>query len=131
MKKTLLTTFLAGSLALAACSADLPEGVDQEFYSKAMDAFEEIHDDTMTLELSDEDDVANFQLLKAMADSKREIDFAHAMEATLKLQPKAIEHDGEALAEYLEARQSAMRAMEFEDTGALSSVSPFQFYEED
>jgi hypothetical protein len=114
-------------LSLVACG--FAEGVDSQFGNKAVDIFEEIDDDTMTMELSDQDDVANFDLLGVEADHKREVGFVNGMEGMLKLQSKVVEGDREALKEYLTARKSALKSLGVSDDGY--TVPEFSFYEED
>jgi hypothetical protein len=135
MKKFLMTLVLGLSvLALTAC-AEIPEGVDQKFHTKAQEVFIEVDDDTMELdwEGTDADDQANVNMVSAMADSEREIAFSKALDEMVALQPKVIDGDKDALKKYFQARQEAMRAMNFVDDGSMEgfSVPAFAFGEEE
>jgi len=128
MKKFLLGLMVVGStMSLVACG--YAEGVDSQFGDKAMDIFAEIDDDTMTNEVSDTDDVQNFDLLGIEADHKREVDFVKGVDGMLKLQDKVVSGDHAALKEYLTARKAALKAIGVEDDGY--TVPEFSFYEED
>ena len=138
MKKLLGLFILFITLTLTAC-AGIPDGVDQKFHDKAFDIFVEVDDDTMEMEKSDGDDVANYQLISTMANSQRELAFIESFGAMLKLQDKVIGNvaagvapDSAALAEYMKAREAAMEAMNFGDVGDLDDfeVPPFEFTEE-
>jgi hypothetical protein len=130
MKKLPLSLVLAGVVfGLVAC--DFADGVSHEFGVKAETIFEEIDDDTMTKELSDADDVGNFDLLGVEADSEREVAFVNGLEGMLKLQDKVVAGDREALKEYLKARKSALNALGLGENDEYHSVPQFQFYEEE
>lgn len=101
---------------MVAC-AEVPQGVDEKFHSKAYEMFMEIDEDTMEMELSDRDDVANFQVLQATANNDLEKTFAKGMEDMLKLQERVINQDGNAMNEYMKARELAMESMNFDDDG--------------
>jgi hypothetical protein len=131
--KKLLSILLPLTLVVALTGCGVPDGVSEEFHNRATSAFVEIDDDTMEMELSDVDDVKNFQLLIAQADTARETDFAESLEAMLKLQPKVVdqaEFDGESVAEYMNARKSAMKAMDLSETGGVNTVPVFNFTED-
>lgn len=131
-KKGLLAILLAGVMTTMVACAEIPDGVDQKFHNRASSVFTEIDDDTMELENSDRDDVANFQLLQTTANTKREKDFVKGIEGMIKLQQKVITQDGNALAEYMQARDLAMDAMNLSDEGGMDSfqVNPFEFTED-
>jgi hypothetical protein len=130
MKKKLMSILVALGLVvfLTGCYAD---GVDTQFGDKAVSIFTEIDDDTMEAgpELSDSDDVANFDLLAVEADTEQEVKVVNGMEGMLKLQDKVKSGDRNALKEYLLARKSALNALGVSDDGF--TVPEFQFYEED
>jgi hypothetical protein len=121
----LFTLLLVMMLSLVACS--LPEGVDQRFYDRAIATFEEIDDDTMEMEVSDVDDVRNYQLVLSSANSKREVEVVEALEGMVKLQRKVVEGDNKALREYMKARDSFLNALELSDG---YDVPEFSFTEE-
>jgi hypothetical protein len=139
MKKLVgLFLLVTAVLTLTAC-AKIPEGVDQKFHNKATSIFTELDDDTMEMELSDGDDLANYQLIAATATSEREVAFAESLGAMLKLQDKVIGNvaagiapDGKSLQEYMKARHAAMEAMNFGDVGDMDDfeVPTFEFTEE-
>lgn len=131
-KKGLLAILLAGVMTTMVACAEIPDGVDQKFHNRASSVFTEIDDDTMELENSDRDDIANFQLLQTTANTKREKDFVKGIEGMIKLQQKVITQDGNALAEYMQARDLAMDAMNLSDEGGMDSfqVNPFEFTED-
>jgi len=131
-KKGLLALLLAGVMTTMVACAEIPDGVDQKFHNRASAVFTEIDDDTMELENSDRDDVANFQLLQTTANTKREKDFVKGIEGMIKLQEKVINQDGNALAEYMKARDLAMDSMNLSDEGGMDSfqVNPFEFTED-
>ncbi|MDS7057091.1 hypothetical protein NXG04_07315 [Klebsiella pneumoniae] len=131
-KKGLLSLMLVGVMTTMVACAEVPQGVDQKFHDRAYAIFQEIDEDTMELENSDRDDVANFQLLQTTANTKREQDFVKGMEGMLKLQEKVINQDGNALAEYMRARDLAMDSMNLDDEGDMDSfnVDQFQFTED-
>jgi hypothetical protein len=120
------------ALSLAACAAEYAEGVDSQFGSKAISSFEEIDDDTMEVgfkELSDADDIGNFDLLSVEADHERELAFVDHMEQMIALQGKVQDGDKEALKAYLKERKAALNALGIKDDGY--TVPQFGFYEED
>lgn len=131
--KKVLAGFVAmlGLMALVGC--EFAEGIGDEFGNKAVDIFVEIDDDTMTNELSDRDDAANFDLLTIEANTSREVDAIKGIEGMLKLQDKVVKGDREALKEYLKARKGFFAAMGLEDEShrEAHSIPEFQFYEED
>lgn len=131
--KKLLIGFVAmiGLVALTGC--EFAEGIDDEFGRKAVDIFIEIDDDTMTNELSDRDDVSNFDLLTVEANNKREVDAVKSLEGMLKLQDKVVGSDRESLKEYLNARKGFLSAMGLEEVSHQSehNIPEFQFYEEE
>lgn len=133
MKKLYVGSMVALLMAsLVAC--DFAEGVDHEFGLKGEAIFIEIDEDTMEKELSDGDDVGNFDLLTVEAKSKREVAFVNAMEGMLKLQDKVVAGEREALKEYLKARNSAIESLGMtSDQNTISDhVAPqFLFTEED
>lgn len=131
-KKGLLGIMLAGVMMTMVACAEIPDGVDEKFHNRASTIFVEVDEDTMELENSDRDDVANFQLLQSTANTKREQDFVKGIEGMLKLQEKVINQDGNALAEYLKARDLAMDAMNMDDEGDMDSfqVNQFEFTED-
>jgi hypothetical protein len=135
MKKLLMAMLMAVTvLTLTAC-AEIPDGVNQEFHSHAMEIFIEVDDDTMELdwEGTDADDQANVNMVVATAMSEREMDFANALENMVALQPKVVDGDKEALKQYLAERTKAMRALNLGDRGETEkfSVPSFQFGEEE
>lgn len=119
-------------VALTGCK--FADNVDKEFGNKAVAIFNEIDDDTMAMELSDQDDVANFELLTVEADTQREVNAIEALEAMVKLQDKVIQRDRESLKEYMKARQAFLIAT-LDDTSEghryEHDIPDFQFYEED
>ena len=132
MKKFLIS-FVAviGIMALTGC--EFAEGVSDEFGRKAVDIFVEIDDDTMTNELSDRDDVSNFDLLTVEANHKREVAAVKSIEGMLKLQDKVVKGDRDALKEYLQARKGFFKAMGLDDESHRieHDIPEFQFYEEE
>jgi hypothetical protein len=133
MKKFLLGLMMSlVALSLIACEGPYAEGVDSQFGSKAVASFEEIDDDTMEVgdkELSDADDLGNFDLLSVEADHERETAFVGHMEKMIALQGKVQQGDKAALKEYLKERKAALNALGIEDDGY--TVPQFGFYEED
>lgn len=128
MKKLVIGFVLM--FALVGC--EYAEGIESDFGMKADDIFVEIDDDTMTNELSDRDDVANFDLLTIEADSKREVAAVKSIEGMLKLQDKVVDGDREALKEYLKAREGFISAMYPEEGHEYDhGIEQFQFYEEE
>jgi len=126
MKKTLLGSI--GLLMVGLVGCDFAKGVDHDFGVDAELIFIEIDDDTMEMELSDEDDLANFNLLSYEAESKREIAFISEMEKMVELQEKVIDGDSEALEEYLKARESALKAIGMgDDLEGWHSAPAFEF----
>jgi hypothetical protein len=115
-------------VGLVGCS-NYSDGVDTSFGDKAVAIFAEIDDDTMTMELSDGDDIQNFDLLGVEADSEREVKFVNGLEGMVKLQDKVVSGDRSALKEYLLARKSALNALGVKDNGM--TVAEFTFYEEE
>lgn len=132
MKKTLLSVLLASAVLTMVGCAEIPEGVDAKFFESGYNTFVEIDDDTMELENSDRDDLANIQLIQVNANTKREADFLNGLEGMAKLQEKVINHDVDALSEYMKARKLAMDALNLGDEGDSDkfSVNPFQFTED-
>lgn len=129
MKKKFMLGAMGLALSLGLVACDFADGVDHEFGVKAEQIFAEIDDDTMEMELSDRDDVANFDLLTVEADSEREVSFVEGMEGMLKLQDKVINGDREALKEYIKARKAAFNALGLEVDG-YHTAPDFQFIEE-
>ncbi|MFX3623211.1 MAG: hypothetical protein ACE3JP_03970 [Ectobacillus sp.] len=125
--KKLVAGILGVSLVLAGCG--YADGVDTQFGDKAVSIFAEIDDDTMALELSDRNDISNFELLGVEADTKQEVKFMNGLEGMVKLQDKVVNGDREALKEYMFARKSALNALGVKDNGAV--VPQFSFYEEE
>lgn len=135
MKKMLMAMVVGlAMLTLTAC-AEIPEGVDQNFHTKAHEIFMEVDDDTMELdwEGTDRDDQANINMVVATAMSERELAFAVALENMVALQSKVVNGDKEALKQYLIERTKAMRAMNLGDNNSTEqfSVPAFQFGEEE
>ncbi|UGO51033.1 hypothetical protein PQE70_gp180 [Bacillus phage vB_BanS_Nate] len=126
-KKGLLGLVLAGVMVTMVGCAEIPQGVDQKFHDKAFTMFKEIDEDTMELELSDRDDVANFQVLQATANNDLEKAFVKGMDDMLKLQERVVNQDGNALAEYMKARELAMESMNLDDDGDSESFPVDQF----
>lgn len=126
-KKGLLSLMLVGVMTTMVACAEVPQGVDEKFHSKAYEMFMEIDEDTMEMELSDRDDVANFQVLQATANNDLEKTFAKGMEDMLKLQERVINQDGNAMNEYMKARELAMESMNFDDDGDGDSFPVDQF----
>lgn len=126
---------LAGAVFTLTACAEVPEGVDQDFHTHAMEVFVEVDDDTMELDLegTDADDQANVNMVVATAMSDREMDFAEALENMVALQPKVVDGDKDALKNYLAERTKAMRALNLSDRGEGDkfSVPAFQFGEEE
>jgi hypothetical protein len=119
-------------LSLIACGQQYAEGVDSQFGSKAVASFEEIDDDTMEVgdkELSDADDLGNFDMLSVEADHDREEAFVGHMEKMIALQGKVQNGDKTALKDYLRERKAALNALGIKDDGY--TVPQFSFYEED
>jgi hypothetical protein len=134
MKKfiNMFVVFGLAMVLLAGCG--YADGIDKQFGDKAVNIFAEIDDDTMessgpVVELSDADDVANFDLLGVEADTKQEVKVVNGIEGMLKLQDKVKQGDRAALKEYLLARKSALNALGVDDNGM--TVSQFAFYEEE
>jgi hypothetical protein len=119
---SLFTVVFATLLVLAGCG--IPEGMNKEFYNKADSIFAEVDDDTMELENSDADDIANVNLVIGMAQTKREKVAAEALEAIVKLQDKVIHGDQKALQEYMKARNAFGKAMGYKQ------MPTFEFTEE-
>lgn len=119
---SLFTVIFVIVFALAGCG--VPEGMSEEFYNKADSIFAEVDDDTMELENSDADDIANVNLVIGMAQTKREKVAAEALEAIVKLQDKVIHGDQKALQEYMKARNAFGKAMGYEQ------MPEFEFTEE-
>lgn len=132
MKKLLLAG-VAGLVIVALAGCKFADGVDREFGDKAVAIFVEIDDDTMAGELSDKDDIANFDLLTVEASTEREVNAVQAVEGIVKLQDKVINGDREALKEYLKARQGFLNALGIasEDERSYHGVPDFAFYEEE
>ncbi|AZU98893.1 hypothetical protein pW2_55 [Bacillus phage pW2] len=126
-KKGLLAILLAGVMTTMVACAEVPQGVDEKFHSKAYEMFMEIDEDTMEMELSDRDDVANFQVLQATANNDLERAFVKGMEDMLKLQERVVTQDGSAMTEYMKARELAMESMNFDDDGGGDSFPVDQF----
>ncbi|UGO50763.1 hypothetical protein PQE68_gp172 [Bacillus phage vB_BanS_Sophrita] len=126
-KKGLLVLLLAGVMTTMVACAEVPQGVDEKFHSKSYEMFMEIDEDTMEMELSDRDDVANFQVLQATANNDLERAFVKGMEDMLKLQERVINQDGNAMTEYMKARELAMESMNFDDDGDGDSFPVDQF----
>jgi hypothetical protein len=134
MKKFLMTLVLGLSvLALTAC-AEVPEGVDQNFHTQAMEIFIEIDDDTMEMDYegADADDIAKVNTISALANNERETQFSESLDKMVELQPAVIKGDRDALKEYLMARENAMYLMNFGDTNNSEQfyVPAFKFGEE-
>jgi hypothetical protein len=134
MKKLLMATVLGlAVLTLTAC-AEVPEGVDQNFHTQAMEIFTEVDDDTMEMdwEGADADDIAKVNTMSALANSEREIVFSESLDKMVELQPAVVDGDREALKQYLQHRATAMDTMNLDDTGngEKFQVSAFQFGEE-
>jgi hypothetical protein len=135
MKKLLMAMLMAVTvMALTAC-AEIPEDVDPDFHTQAMEIFIEVDDDTMELdwEGTDADDQANVNMVVATAMSEREVDFANALENMVALQPKVVDGEKEALKQYLAERTKAMRALNLGDRNETEkfNVPSFQFGEEE
>jgi len=132
--KKLMTTLSLMLFGVVLVGCEFSEGIDDEFGNKAVNIFIEIDDDTMTQELSDADDVANFDLLTVEADTEREVNAVEAIEGMLKLQDKVVKGDREALKEYMRARNGFIVAT-LGDTSEghryEHDIPDFQFYEED
>jgi hypothetical protein len=131
MKKfiNMFVVFGLAMVILAGCG--YADGVDKQFGDKAVAIFTEIDDDTMEQgpELSDGDDVANFDLLGVEADTEQEVKVVNGIEGMLKLQDKVKAGDRAALKEYMLARKSAINALGIKDDGYI--VPQFAFYEEE
>lgn len=126
-KKGLLALLLAGVMTTMVACAEVPQGVDDKFHTKAYEMFAEIDDDTMEMELSDRDDIANFQILQATANNDLERAFVKGMEDMIKLQERVVKQDGTALTEYMKARELAMESMNLDDDGDADSFPVEQF----
>jgi hypothetical protein len=135
MKKLMLAMLLGVVLVSLTACAELPDGVDQQFHTKAVEVFIEVDDDTMELdwEGTDADDQANVDLVSANADSEREIAFSEALDKMVELQAKVIDGDKEAVREYLKERATAMDALYLGDDGNMEEfqVPAFNFGEEE
>jgi hypothetical protein len=129
MKKKLATAVLGMGLVIGLVGCDFADGIDHDFGLKAESIFLEIDDDTMEMERSDGDDVANFDLLTVEAETKREVAFVEALEGMLKLQSKVVEGDRDSLKEYLKARNAAIKALGLTKSG-YHMAPEFQFTEE-
>lgn len=134
MKKLLMAMMMAVTvMALTAC-AEIPNDVDQNFHSNALEIFNEVDDDTMEMdwEGADADDIAKINTISVSANTDREKTFSQALDKMVELQPDVVEGNREALKSYLSHRQKAMDAMNLSDTGEGESfaVTPFQFGEE-
>jgi hypothetical protein len=132
--KKLMTTLSLMLFGVVLVGCEFADGVDDDFGNKAVSIFVEIDDDTMTMEMSDADDVSNFDLLTVEADTKREVNAVKALEGMLKLQDKVIKRDREALKEYMTARQAFLKAV-LDNTEQQHryehDIPDFEFYEED
>ncbi len=130
MKKFLLVGALASAF-LVGC--EYAEEVDNNFGNKAVGIFKEIDDDTMTNELSDRDDIANFDLLTVEANSEPELDAVKAMDKMLKLQEQVVKGDRLALQNYLRERNNFFDAMGLEERSHQieHDIPEFEFYEDD
>lgn len=116
MKKIVLAlTLFASVLGLAAC-AELPNGVDQDFHYNAMAVFQEIDDDTMEMEMSDKDDLAQLSVLATQADSPVEKLYVESLTKMTELQSSILfESDKKALEQYMEYRDTVIEALNLED----------------
>lgn len=121
MKKYLIILMSVFTLGLAACA---PEGMGDKFYSKATKVIDEIDDDTMEMELSDNDDLNNVRLLKNKARTQKEKKFMNYLEQMVQNQQAAINGDDNALNKYLDAREEAYEVLE-------QHTMDFEFTEED
>ncbi len=133
MKKSLTAVFSGlALLALTAC-AEVPSGVDEQFHTDAYTLFIEVDEDTMEMELSDQQDHSNISLLGAKADSKIEQEFVRNLKVMADLQDEVLAGKGGALNIYLETRNVAMNTMNLDDAGQTDtfSVPKFEFIEED
>jgi hypothetical protein len=124
MKKLMMmcATILMTISLLAGC--EVPEGMSEEFYYDACALFHEIDEDTMEMESSDQDDLANLDLLDARAITDREQAFIREMIKLTELQKRVIQRDKSALKEYIKTRHHI---------GQILEISPmkFEFTEED
>lgn len=127
-KKDLALGIMTAALTIGLVACDFREGVDHQFGVRAESAFIEIDDDTMELETSDGDDIANFDMLAIDAESKPEKAFVGHMEEMLELQGKVVDGDRDALKAYLAARNAAIQSVGLE---GYHSVPIFEFIEED
>jgi hypothetical protein len=126
--RTVLLGAIGLLLTICLVGCDFVKGVDHDFGVEAEAVFIEIDDDTMEMELSDTDDVGEFNLLSYEAESEREMAFINEMEKMLNLQEKVVDGDIEALKEYLTARESALEAIGLgDDYEGWHSVPAFEF----
>jgi len=129
MKQSVQLVYLASMLGmvgivLAGCQ-ELPKGISQEFHTDAKYAFVEIDDDTMEMELSDMDDLANVSLLEVQAETKAEEQVVKYINEVAKLNGELYKakNDPTVLKEYLTARQMVIKSLDI-------TTSKFSFTEE-
>lgn len=113
------------SLVVLLTACGIPDGINKNFYYNAKAVFDEIDDDTMEMELSDKDDILNFELLDGVAVSDKEQKVAASIKIIVELQPKMIKGDKSTFKKYFQARETYYRIMEID----AMNKRQFQFTE--